>query len=54
MLALELEKASIASITYVDLLEPFRRVSAHTRLYKLYDTHWNIAGNPLAAEIIYR
>ncbi len=51
MLALELEKTGIA---YVDLLEPFRRVSAHTRLYKLYDTHWNIAGNRLAAESIYR
>lgn len=50
MLSLELEQAGIS---YVDLLEPFRRVSSHTRLYKPYDTHWNIAGNRLAAEIIY-
>jgi len=42
-----------AGLSYVDLLEPFRRVSSHTRLYKPYDTHWNIAGNRLAAEIIY-
>ncbi len=50
MLSLELEQAGL---TYVDLMEPFRRVSSHTRLYKPYDTHWNIAGNRLAAEIIY-
>lgn len=50
MLSLELEQAGIS---YVDLLEPFRLVSSHTRLYKPYDTHWNIAGNRLAAETIY-
>lgn len=50
MLSLELDRAGIS---YVDLLEPFRLVSSHTRLYKPNDTHWNIAGNRLAAEIIY-
>jgi hypothetical protein len=50
MLSLELDQAGIS---YVDLLEPIRLVSSHTRLYKPYDTHWNIAGNRLAAEIIY-
>ncbi|MGH7391984.1 MAG: alginate O-acetyltransferase AlgX-related protein [Candidatus Rokuibacteriota bacterium] len=35
-----------------DLLEAFRTGARTTRLYKPNDTHWNIAGNRLAAETI--
>ena len=41
-------------IRYLDLLEPFRLQSQFTRLYKPRDTHWNIAGNQLAAEVLYK
>ena len=40
------------NINYLDLLEPFKAKSQTTRLYKPNDTHWNIAGNKLAAELI--
>ena len=39
-------------IDYVDLLHAFQEGSAHTRLYRPNDTHWNIKGNALAAELI--
>lgn len=41
-------------INYIDLLDDFRSASVAERLYKPQDTHWNIAGNELAAEIIYQ
>jgi hypothetical protein len=41
-------------IPYLDLLEPFRFRSREIRLYKPRDTHWNIAGNRLAAELLHR
>lgn len=37
-------------IQTLDLLPAFRREAARTRLYKPRDTHWNVAGNRLAAE----
>lgn len=37
-------------IQTLDLLPPFRREGARTRLYKPRDTHWNVEGNRLAAE----
>jgi hypothetical protein len=37
----------------LDLLEDFVRVAKEKRLYKPCDTHWNIAGNGLAAELIF-
>ncbi|HKS42921.1 MAG TPA: SGNH/GDSL hydrolase family protein [Blastocatellia bacterium] len=39
-------------IKFVDLLDDFARQSNQTALYKIQDTHWNIAGNKLAAELI--
>lgn len=41
-----------AGIAYLDLLPSFRAAAARTTLYKPQDTHWNIAGNRLAAEAI--
>lgn len=39
-------------IRYLDLLGPFEEAGRSQRLYKLQDTHWNIAGNHLAADLI--
>ncbi|MGC9528009.1 MAG: alginate O-acetyltransferase AlgX-related protein [Limnospira sp.] len=41
-------------IDYIDLLDDFREASQTDRLYRPNDTHWNIAGNRLAAELIER
>jgi hypothetical protein len=41
-------------IRHLDLLTAFEEKSRHTRLYKPRDTHWNIGGNQLAAEVIAR
>ena len=38
-------------IKYIDLLPSFSENSGE-RLYRVRDTHWNIAGNQLAANII--
>jgi hypothetical protein len=40
------------SIPYVDLLERFRETGKRESLYLLRDTHWNDAGNRLAATIL--
>jgi hypothetical protein len=40
------------NVRFLDLLDPFASASSQTRLYKPNDTHWNIAGNRLAAELI--
>ena len=40
------------NIRYLDVLEPFRLRSRDVRLYKIRDTHWNIAGNRLAADLL--
>ena len=47
------EELRARKIRYVDLLEPFRLKTRDVRLYKLRDTHWNIAGNRLAADVLY-
>jgi hypothetical protein len=47
------EELRVRKIRYVDLLEPFRLKTKDFRLYKLRDTHWNIAGNRLAADVLY-
>lgn len=39
-------------IDYVDLLAEFSASSVHDRLYRPNDSHWNIAGNRLAARLI--
>lgn len=49
LLSRELRQLGIA---YLDLLEVFLRRSATTELYRPRDSHWNIAGNHVAAEAI--
>jgi hypothetical protein len=49
MLSRELESMDVKQL---DLLEPFKQASTRLRLYKPNDTHWNIAGNKLAADLI--
>ena len=41
-----------AKIGYIDLFPQFLQASESRSLYRPRDTHWNIAGNRLAAEII--
>ena len=40
------------AIPFLDLLPAFVEAGQRTRLYKPRDTHWNLAGNRLAAEAI--
>ncbi len=40
------------NIVFLDLLEPIREKSRNVQLYKPNDSHWNIAGNKFAAELI--
>ncbi|MGC1697330.1 MAG: hypothetical protein WA796_01165, partial [Pseudolabrys sp.] len=39
-------------IDYIDLLTEFSAHSLNDRLYRPNDSHWNIAGNELAARLI--
>ncbi|MEI8348688.1 MAG: hypothetical protein WCI77_00905 [Candidatus Omnitrophota bacterium] len=41
-------------IAYMDLSDEFSAEGQKGSLYKLRDTHWNEAGNILAAEIIFK
>jgi len=41
-------------IPYIDMLDQFRQVGQTETLYLLRDTHWNLAGNQLAADILYQ
>jgi lysophospholipase L1-like esterase len=41
------------NIEYLDLLDPFQKKGLSKKFYKPKDTHWNIAGNMLAADLIY-
>jgi hypothetical protein len=41
-----------SNIDYIDLLDEFATASLTKRLYKLNDSHWNIAGNRTASDII--
>jgi len=47
------EELRAKNIRYLDLLEPFRLRARNVRLYKPRDTHWNIAGNQLAADLLH-
>ena len=47
------EELRARNIRYLDLLQPFRLRSREVRLYKPRDTHWNIAGNRLAADLLH-
>lgn len=40
------------NIEYIDVLEAFRQQAEHQPLYKLRDSHWNRAGNRLAAQLV--
>jgi hypothetical protein len=51
VLAAELSRAGIP---FLDLLPVFETEGQRTRLYKPRDTHWNLAGNRLAARTIGR
>jgi hypothetical protein len=46
------ENLSRLNIEYVDLYDYFVKESQKQRLYRPRDTHWNIAGNQLAANVI--
>jgi hypothetical protein len=48
------ERLTELGFDVLDLYPPFAEQSAHRRLYKPRDTHWNIAGNRLAAREIAR
>ncbi len=39
-------------VRYVDLVEPFAAAGRSERLYRLNNTHWNVRGNALAAELV--
>ena len=43
---------TVLNINHLDLYHAFLQASAEKRLYKPNDTHWNIAGNQLAASIM--
>ncbi len=47
------EELTRQEIDFIDLYEAFLNGSQEQRLYKLRDTHWNIAGNELAAQKIF-
>jgi hypothetical protein len=48
------EQLQVHRIDYFDLLDNFSSASAQMNLYKPNDSHWNIAGNKLAADILAR
>ncbi len=41
-----------AGVAYVDLLPSLVDAAAHERVYKPQDTHWNVAGNRVAASVL--
>lgn len=49
-----MSRFSRSGITCIDLLDDFRTESRNLRLYRINDSHWNIAGNALAADILTR
>ncbi len=51
MLSAELDRKKILN---VDLTDEFGKAAAHQRLYRANDSHWNIAGNRLAADLVFR
>ena len=46
------ERLEMMGIEHLDLLKAFREASLQTNLYKPRDTHWNVAGNELAAQLL--
>jgi len=49
-----IEELTQAEIDFLDLLPYFQGYSELEQLYKPNDSHWNIAGNELAAELIFQ
>lgn len=49
ILSMELQKRGIL---FIDLLDTFQAMSTKQVLYKRQDSHWNIAGNQIAAEAL--
>jgi hypothetical protein len=49
LLASELEELDI---DFIDLLDAFKAAAHEMRLYRPFDSHWNIAGNKVAADIL--
>lgn len=47
------EELNKLKVKHLDMLEHFQEKSKSTRLYKPNDSHWNIAGNELAANLLY-
>ena len=41
-----------AGIKYLDLWEPFDREGKTKRVYQMRNSHWNIAGNEFASEVL--
>ena len=48
------ERLEGLDIKYLDLYASFENTSRLNNLYRPRDTHWNIAGNELAAKLIYQ
>lgn len=48
------EQLQAHRIDYLDLLDDFSTTTMQMNLYKPNDTHWNIAGNKLAADLLAR
>ncbi len=46
------EHLEAQAIPFVDLTDAFRRATAAETLYLERDTHWNAAGNRLAAAVL--
>lgn len=46
------EQFHASHIEHLDLLPAFSSTSAQVNLYRPNDTHWNIAGNKLAADLL--
>jgi hypothetical protein len=46
------EKLEELKIDYIDLIAEFSAHALKDKLYRLNDSHWNIAGNRLAAGLI--
>ncbi|MDJ1178543.1 hypothetical protein PJF56_06685 [Roseofilum sp. BLCC_M91] len=49
-----IETLEAHSIDYLDMLEPFQEAGKDEVLYILRDTHWNLKGNQLAANLLFQ
>jgi len=49
-----IETLEAHGIDYLDMLEPFQEAGKEQVLYILRDTHWNLTGNQLAANLLFK